>query len=129
MIVLRSSAGSRAMARSAGTSSMCVFEETGRGIARHPEERLVADETERGRLARLHGDAVKQHFAPVAQRVQNQIALADGRSTREHEHIVFEAFVERALEIRESYPRRSDVSPATPPCSPTTAATVNRLMS
>src|SRR5262245_23529898 len=74
-------------------------QKTRRRIAGHAEERLAFDEAEGCWLAGLDRDAMKQDLAAIAERVQNQVALADRRSARKHHHVLFQTIVERALEI------------------------------
>ena len=83
------------MRRSIGTSSMCAFDRHDVGIARHRKHRFAVDDAESGRLARLHGDAVKQHLAFRRDRIANQIALADRAAARKHDDVVVDEIVER----------------------------------
>ena len=55
---------------------------------------------ERGRLAGLHGDAVKDHLSARAENVQDQVALANRASAREDEQVFLERLVERARDPR-----------------------------
>jgi rhomboid protease GluP len=70
-----------------------------RRIARHAENQLSLDAAEGCRLSRLHRDAVKEDLALRGDDVEDEIALADGASAREHEHVVFEAIAHRPREV------------------------------
>ena len=58
---------------------VCV-REARRRVAGHPEKRRPVNQGERGWLARLHGDAVKDHLAARGHQIHDQIARADRAS-------------------------------------------------
>ena len=74
--------------------------QAGRRVAGHAEKRRAAraDAGERGRLAWLHGDAVKDHLALRGDEIDDQIALADGASAGEDDDVRAGAGVERVAE-------------------------------
>ena len=66
----------------------------------------------------------------LLQRVHDQVALADRAAAREHDDVGSPRPIRsRAASSGEVVRRRRRRAPATPPCSPTIAASVNRLMS
>ena len=70
-----------------------------RRITRQPEERFPFDQAKRGRLSRLHRDAVKEHLAAGARARPESNRAHPPMFPREHENIVRQALVDGTFEI------------------------------
>ena len=100
-----------------------------RGIPRHRKHRFSLRRCRARRLARFHGDAVKEQRASRGDRIANQIALADGTASRKHDDIVRDEARRAWREARRAYREREDTRPGCRRFPTTTAESVNRLMS
>ncbi len=100
--------------------------EARRGVAGHAEDqRRQPMSAERRRLAGLHRDAVEQHLALLLDDVEHQVALADRAAAREHQHVVARGTSSTARERSSIVSAAVRIGTGTPPCSATTADSVN----